>query len=296
MDVMRAIGTRLLGLVGTIVTARMLSPYDFGLVAIGTTILAFGNMLDDGGIGTALLRRPEEPTKSELQALLAFQVALDLAIVAFVALVTLPFGMVGKVTTVIVASLSLSGVRAPAVILYERRLDFRALAVVEWVETGVYYTWAIATITLGWGVWGLATGFIVRAFCGTLLILLLLPDGQIKPVPSWSKLKGLFSFGVRYQAVGLLHMLRDQGVNIVIGVLGGVAALGLWGVAWRIFFQLPISLIAAFWRVSFPGMSRLVAAKEDVGATIERVISLIAIGTGAVLAPLEHQRLHGSTS
>ena len=61
--------------------------------------------------------------------------------------------------------------------------------------------------------------------------------------------------------------------------------LGLWSVAWRI-IQIPVSLFAALWRVSFPGMSRLVAAKEDVGSTIERVIALVAIGTGVLVAPL----------
>jgi O-antigen/teichoic acid export membrane protein len=33
-------------------------------------------------------------------------------------------------------------------------------------------------------------------------------------------------------------------------------------------------------------MSRLVAAKEEVGSTIERVIGLVAIGTGVLVAPL----------
>ena len=75
----------------------------------------------------------------------------------------------------------------------------------------------------------------------------------------------LLGFGVRYQAVGLLHMLRDQGVNIAVASFGGVAVLGLWGVAWRI-IQMPFSFFAALWRVSFPGMSRLVAAKRTSGA------------------------------
>ncbi len=63
VDALRAIGVRLVGLLGALVTARLLTPYDFGLVAIGTTVLAFGSLLDDGGVGTALIRRPEPPTK-----------------------------------------------------------------------------------------------------------------------------------------------------------------------------------------------------------------------------------------
>ena len=92
-------------------------------------------------------------------------------------------------------------------------------------------------------------------------------------------------FGVRYQAVGFLHMLRDQGVNIIVATFGGVALLGLWNVAWRI-IQIPVSLLSALGRVSFPGMARLVAAGGDVGSTIERVLPLAAIGTGVLVVPL----------
>ena len=147
------------------------------------------------------------------------------------------------------------------------------------------YSGAIATICLGWGVWGLASAAPVSELAGLVLLLVFLPEGRLAPVPSWTKVRPLLGFGLRVQAVNLLHMLRDQGVNIVIASFGGIALLGLWSVAWRI-IQIPVSLFTALWRVSFPGMSRLVAAKEDVGSTIERVIALVAIGTGVLLVPL----------
>jgi polysaccharide transporter, PST family len=285
VDALRSMGVRVVGLLGTLVTARLLTPYDFGLVAVGTTVWVFGNFLSDGGVGAALIRRPEPPTKSELQALVAFQFGLDLILVVVVGIVMLPFGLLGQVTTVIVASLPLVAFRPPAYILYERRLDYRPMAVVEIVETGVYYVWAIATISIGWGVWGLATAFVVRALVGSVLLLTFLPEGRVAPVPSWTKVRNLLGFGVRYQAVGLLNMLRDQGVNIAVVTFGGVAMLGLWGVAWRL-IQVPVSLLAALWRVSYPGMSRLVAAGGDAGSTIERVIAVGAVGTCVLVAPL----------
>jgi O-antigen/teichoic acid export membrane protein len=285
VDTMRGIGLRVVALLGTLVTARLLTPYDFGLVAIGTTVLTFGSFLDDGGIGNALIRRPEAPTKSELQSLVAFQFGLEVLLVLAIALVMLPFGFLGQVTTVIVMSLPLGAFRSPSYILYERQLNYRPMAVVEVVETSAYYVWAITTIAIGWGVWGLATAFVVKAVTGLTLLLVLLPEGRVRPVLSWSKVRPLLGFGIRYQAVGFVQMLRDQGVNIAVATFGGVAVLGLWNVAWRI-IQIPVSLLQALWRVSFPGMSRLVSAKEDVGGTIERVIALVAIGTGALVAPL----------
>jgi polysaccharide transporter, PST family len=285
VDAFRGTGVRLIGLLGTVVTARLLTPYDFGLVAIGTTVLAFGAVLDDGGVGTALIRRPDAPTKPELQALVAFQFGIDVILVVAIGLVMLPFSVLGQVTTVIVASLPLTAFRAPAAILYERRLDYRPMAIVDVVGTLFYYVWAISTILAGWGVWGLATAAIVRELAASALLLAYLPEGRLLPVPSWTRVRDLLGFGVRFQAVSLLHMLRDQGVNIVVAGFGGVALLGLWGVAWRI-IQVPVSLFAALWRVSFPGMSRLVAAQGYVGDTIERVIALVAIGTGALVVPL----------
>jgi O-antigen/teichoic acid export membrane protein len=285
VDALRGSGVRIVALLGTLVTARLLTPYDFGLVAIGTTALAFGSFLDDGGVGQALIRRPEPPRKSELQALLAFQFGLDLTLVLIAAAVMLPFGLLGRVTTVVVLSLPFGAFRAPAYILYERRLNYRPMAVVEVAETTAYYVWAIATIAMGWGVWGLATAFLVKAAVGLSILLSLCPEGRMWPVPSWRKVRALLAFGFRFQAVNLLHMLRDQGVNVALAIFGGVSMLGLWNVAWRI-LQIPVSLFQALWRVSFPGMSRLVAANEDVGSTVERVIALVAIGTGVLVVPL----------
>ena len=55
VDVLRGIGVRSIGLVGTLVLARLLTPYDFGIVAFGATLVTFANFLADGGIGSGFL-------------------------------------------------------------------------------------------------------------------------------------------------------------------------------------------------------------------------------------------------
>ena len=161
-------------------------------------------------------------------------------------------------TTLIVASLALGALRVPATIIYERRLDYRPMAVVEIVQTAVFYAWAIALIVARLGRLGAGVR-LRRPRAGRLgADADPAPGGRVLPVPSWAKITPLLPFGLRYQATALAHMLRDQGVNIGIATFGGVAMLGLWGVAWKI-LQIPIALFQALWRVSFPGMSRLVA-------------------------------------
>ena len=285
VDVLRGLGVRSIGLMGTLVLARLLTPYDFGIVAFGATLVTFANFLADGGIGSGLIRRIDPPTRDDLRALMAFQLMLSTAIAVLISVALLPFGDAGKVVAVMTVALPLTAIRAPGVILLERQLSYRPLALVEIVESILYYGWAILLVLGGWGVWGLATASIVRAGAGSFVLLLRFSPARIGPRFSLERVKPLLGFGLKYQAVGVTNLLRDQGTNAAIALFAGVSALGVWSVAFRI-LQVPLLFLASLWRVSFPGMSRLVAAQKDVGATIERILGVVAVAAGLMLAPL----------
>jgi O-antigen/teichoic acid export membrane protein len=285
IDVLRALAARFLGLLGMLVLARLLTPHDFGMIAVGATFVMFANFLADGGVGVSLIRQDEPPTRADLKALLAFQLGLSTTLALGISAVLIPFGTLGQVTALMVAALPLMAVRVPGVILLERQLSYRPFAAVEIVETIVYYVWAIVLVEEGWGVWALASGYLVRVFVGSVFLLCLVPSSRMLPSPSWARVRTLLGFGFRYQTVGLTNMLREQGVNAAIALIAGVSALGVWSVAHRI-LQIPLILLNSLWRVSFPGMSRLVAAGENVGGTIERVVAIAAVISGLILAPL----------
>jgi hypothetical protein len=83
----------------------------------------------------------------------------------------------------------------------------------------------------------------------------------------------------------VIRLLRDQAVNAVVALLGGVSALGVWNWAYRT-IQIPLLLFTSLWRVSYLGMASLVEAEEDVGETIGRVVEVAAVFAGLILAPL----------
>src|SRR6266545_1227185 len=62
-----------LGLVGNLVLARLLVPRDFGLVALGTTLITVARLLSEAGIGAALIGRAEPPERDELEGVLGVQ-------------------------------------------------------------------------------------------------------------------------------------------------------------------------------------------------------------------------------
>lgn len=285
VDVLRGLGSRILGFFGTLVLAHLVTPSELGTVALGATFVIFGTFLADGGVGATLIRRPDAVERAELRALLGLQLAVSTTIAFAIAAAMLPFGTVGRATALIVMAVPLMAVRAPAVILLERALEYRQFAIVEFAEVICYYGLAIGLVLDGWGVWGLASASVLRALVGTVVLLSLTPAARMAPSLSLARVSPFLAFGFRYQAVGVTNLLRDQGVNAVVAIVGGVSALGVWSLAYRI-LQIPLLLFSSLWRVSFPGMARLVEAEKDVGETIGRVVGVVAVVAGLIVVPL----------
>ncbi|MGH7269434.1 MAG: oligosaccharide flippase family protein, partial [Polyangiaceae bacterium] len=262
-----------------------LTPRDFGLVAIGMTVVTFGYFLADFGIGAMLIRRPEAPDVDVVESLLGFQLLAGSVVALVTVAVSTSVGGDALVTAVIVMSLPLLAARAPTGILLERNLQYRPLVMGEVGETAVYYAFAIATALLGWGVWSLAFAALVRSASGTAIVIALAKSRIIRPRLSWRQTRRLFSFGLQYQAVGLTNLVRDQGLNVGVAGLGGVTTLGIWTFANRI-LQVPFLVFTALWRVSYPAMSRLIALGESPAPLIQRALTLGSVATGLMLVPL----------
>lgn len=281
----RGIVVRALGLLGNVVLARLLVPEQFGIVTFGWTFLNFAGFLSDAGLAAGLIRRPEAPSRHELQAVLALQLAGTTALALLVAIVAAPFGLIGQVTAVMAASLPLSALRTPAAIMLERSLTYRPLAFTEVADSLAYFAWAVTTVALGWGVWGLATAMLARALAGTGTMLAMSPVRVLRPRWDVGAIRVVLRFGVQYQLVAFANVLRDEGLNLGTAAIVGVHVLGLWSLSEKL-LVVPFLVFTSLWRVSFPAMSRLVASGVDVRDTMRRGITIGLVVTGALLAPL----------
>jgi O-antigen/teichoic acid export membrane protein len=274
-----------LGVASYLVLARLLTPHDFGLVAIGMSIVLFTGLISDGGLGGGLIRRPEPPTRQELGALTALQLTIT-AVVAGVAFCIAPFfGTAGWVTAIMVASMPLVALQFPGRILLERTLDYRRLARVELSQVVIFQLFAIGTVAAGFGVWGFATATLVRAAVGAVMMAVMCPHALAPPQFRMRLIRPLMAFGVRFQAINGTTLIRDQSLNWAIGGVAGLNPLGLWALARRL-MEVPYLLFHALLRISFPTMSRLVAAKEDTAPLVERALGMTAVAAGLMLTPL----------
>ena len=274
---------RLIGLLSTVVLTRFLTPRDFGVLAIGLTAVGFSNLLNDGGVGAALLRRPTRPAHAELRGLVSIQFGLTLMIWSGSLVVALVTGStIAIVTAIMLLALPLASLKAPGGVLLERDMIYGPLVKVDIAETVAYYTIAIASVALGAGVWGVAVAGVVKLAPGIAILWSTVPGAIALPGRGIAAVRPMLRFGIQFQAVSVISVLRDEGLNVLVAGLGGLNALGLWSIAERVLLVVQV-VLESLWRVSFPAMARLLETRADPSRAIGRTVATVAFGLGFVL-------------
>ena len=271
------------GFFGNLALARMLLPRDFGIVAIGATLMMFTTALADGGLGSGLIRREEPPTRRELRAALGLQLTLTGALAAVAAAVASSFGHSGLVVALMMIALPVASLPTPGRIVLSRALRFRTLATVEATGMLFYYAWAVGGVVAGLGVWALASAVIVKAAVTAVGVAAVSGLGPV--LPSYRGVRALrpvVAFGLRFQAVSLAGMGREQGLNAGVAAISGVSTLGLWTLTKRL-LELPALMFEPLHRVSFPYLSRVVAAGKDPSHLLDRGVAMAGALSGLVL-------------
>lgn len=279
----RGLGVRSLGFLANIFLARLLAPRDFGLLALGLTFAAFASFLADGGLAASLIRSKERPTQAQLSATLALQLAITASLCTVgTAVITLQASG-NLVTAALLWVVVLSVLRVPIVVRYERELDYRVLARVEVLETLVYAVLAVGLVAAGLGVWGVVVATLVRPVVG----LAALQRGQPVTLPrwNWSLVRPTLAYGASFQASNVINLVRDQGVNLVTVSLLGTVGLGLWSLTQRLML-VPFLVFETLWRVSFPGIARLLEAGADVREDLTKALRVSSFATALCLVPL----------
>jgi O-antigen/teichoic acid export membrane protein len=262
--------------VSSLVLARLLTPSDFGVVAIGSTALLLAGALADGGLGAGMVRRPEPPTPTELRTLSGIQLTLALAVCLPAAAIALDFGRTGAITALMILSLPITTLQAPGRTTLSRAMRYERQLAADSGSQVIAQASTVVAVALGAGVWGLAGGAILRAIVGTVLINRLSTGFQMPSLRGWRGYGGLLRFGVGFQASWYTFIAREQGLNILVAALAGVGALGIWTFTNRI-FQLPSLAFSSLYVVGFPAMSNVLARGEMVGPIILRTVRRAAI-------------------
>lgn len=253
--------SRVLGLIRTIILARLLVPADFGLLGIGMLSIATIESFSQTGFSHALIQKKEN-IDSYLDT--AWTVSAIRGIILFLILfVSAPLiakffnsDQTTQVIRVISISLIITGFKNIGVLFFFKELEFNKQFIYE--LSGTLFDLSVA-ITLAfilhnvWAlIWGGLAGNVLR-FCMSYLLHPYRPKLKIKK----SEVKELFRFGKWIIGSGIIGFLINRGDDIVVGKIIGVTALGIYQMAY-LFANLPATEIThVVAQVTFPAYSKL---------------------------------------
>lgn len=250
----------------TVVLARLLSPSDFGLIAILLAFTSVAAVFVDSGFGIALIQRQHTTEDDEATV---FVFGLYVGILTAVALVVAAPSIAGffgqpsliGLTRLVAFVLPLGALGAVPDALLTKKLDFRSRARAEIVASLCSGAAAITLAMLGLGVWSLAWQTLIAT---SLRTLLLWRYSHWRPHGRYRKdaFDNLFRFGGYMLLSRLLDTAFVRLQSLLIGKLFDPRALGYYTLAQNT-QQAPASFLDGILnRVGLP-MLAAVAADRD---------------------------------
>ncbi|MBP6516971.1 MAG: oligosaccharide flippase family protein, partial [Chitinophagales bacterium] len=157
------IGSKLMVFITTIILARLLTPEDFGLLALGMILINYLDTVDGLGIADALIyRQSEQEHAYNVAFVINFLVGTVITIVGILAapLVAQFFNepRVTGILQVLALSYLISGIGSLIASRFRKELDFRSKFVVSVGKAVVKGGVSIILALTGFGVWSLVWG------------------------------------------------------------------------------------------------------------------------------------------
>jgi O-antigen/teichoic acid export membrane protein len=264
----------------TMALARMLTPRDFGLVAMVTTVFGFLRVFKEAGLSTATVQRAEI-THTQVSNLFWINVAVSGLISVGLVLLAPALAwfyrepsLVG-ITLAMAGTFLLTGSTVQHMALLNRQMRFKAIAGVQigsmviGVAVGIIMAW------LGFGYWSL-----VGYQLATPLAACVLAWSSSRWRPQFFVWRGgtrpLLSFGFSLTAGGLICSLARVD-SLLIGRFCGPESLGLYSRASALLMRPLEQAITPIEAVFVPTLSRLQAQPERYRRSFLSLFEAVAL-------------------
>lgn len=251
----------------TILVIRMLSPGDYGLMAMGTVLVSFLFLLNTLGLDAILV---QEKALSHQLRRQVFGVVILMNLACFFLLF---FGahsaaafynepQLAPVVQVLSLQFFFLIFETLPQSSLEREIDFARRSVVDFITLILGSLVTLLLAYLGFGVWALVWGMVANTAL-RVVGLNLIARALVWPSFSFAGMRSQFSFGAFVTTDRGLWFLFSESDKFIGGKLLGQHALGYYAVASQL-ASLPIQKLAGLLNaIAFPAFSRAHTAEAD---------------------------------
>lgn len=276
--------TKALNLVAISILAHILPPEDFGVVALATLAIDYLSILNDLGVGAALIQRKGDIENAANNTFTLNLIAGSVLTVVTFAVAPLAAAFFEEpLVTPILRWLGLtffiSSMGSTHNIRLQREMNFQKKIIPEIGNSLLKALVSISLALTGFGVWSLVIGQLVGISAMVLFFWLIYPW---RPQLVWNPkiAKELFTYGFSVMGDNALSILQDSFDYLIIGRLYDATALGIYTLAYRLPQMLVINVLWIMTAVLFPAFSSIQDQKEALRKgflTVVRYVEILVV-------------------
>ena len=287
--------SRVLGIVNTIILVRLLSPADFGLVALATSLAVSLEALVSVGVNDALIRETEPD-----RALYDTGFTMNLLRCSFVSLAILAcavpaaqfFGdpRLTPLLLVVAGMILISGFSNIGVVEFRRNLSFDKEFVIGMVPRIVGILTSIVCAVIFANYWALVAGLVSMRGLALILTYWMHPYRPGITLRAWRRII-VFSFWTWLSSI--IGMMKERIDALVIGRVLGPGPVGIYAIGLEIGTLASTELLEPLATAMFSGFAAGRREGADNGQGFFKAISVtlmltlpIGIGISLVAAPV----------
>jgi len=271
----------------TIIVIRLLSPEDYGLMAMAGVFIAYLLLLNEVGLGSALIQKQdidEANLRQIFGLLLLINSGLFFLLFLIAPLIAAFFQEQRLIPVIRLLSVQFV-VTCFSIIpqsLLARDMQFKKLSIVEFLSA---ISGSITTLVLalyGWGVWSLVWGNLSIILSKAVCLNIIRPYLHI-PVFSFKGIASFLFFGGYVTISRTLWFLYTKADTIIIGKLLGKELLGFYSVGMHL-ASLPMDKISGILnQIAFPAYSAIQTDPQKASSHFLKTVRIMSFMAFPVL-------------
>ncbi|MEQ8723537.1 MAG: lipopolysaccharide biosynthesis protein [Sandaracinaceae bacterium] len=271
----------------SVTLARLLSPREFGVLAMVTVLLGFGNLLAELGFTAALIQRKDlSPAHLDSAVWLTLEsgsllgIGFALAAPAVARFYSEP--QLVAVTRVMAVNFVLVPTAAVQLALMQREMRFKKLAAIGVGKVVLAGAVGVTLAALDQGIWSLVAHSLCLSAFGTAG-LWLFSSWRPRLRFSVSSARELWDYSGSLIGFGVANFWARNADNILVGRFIGATGLGIYSRAYSTML-LPLNQIAAvLTTVMFPALASIQDDRERLASVYLRAVGGVALVTTPVM-------------
>lgn len=270
---------RFIGLFSTLILARLLSPEDFGIVAMGMLVVQLLFEMSEFGASVNLIRSKEIDRShcdtawsiNLLQGLLA---ALALVALAVPASVYFKEPQIIEVMYILALGTMIGGFENIGTVLIRRDLEFAKDFRFNVYKKLLTFCFTVGSAIILQNFWALLIGFLAGKGAGVVLSYLM---HSYRPRWSLAHAADYVRFGMAMIPLRLASVLRGMIPSFLVAGLGNAAVLGGYRLAADLSGMFTREIVTPMGRGLLPNYARLADDPEGLSSIYKKMLGMVAL-------------------